>query len=410
MVILRSLGLYAALSLYAGTAAQSLQNGDVVNGTVVSIPYEWTYLLPSFEGQLFYTFANGTNTTDMSYNDVLREATQAPFISYDDEFLKMLGQNPQITLVERRSPEENFAYEGGVWIPELNVMWFTSAVSFGPTHFEQLNLTDNTVSNVTTTGASFKNPNGGYYWNGSVYWATFRDPEDYPGGVVKVDVNTLEAEFVLDSYFGLRFDDLDDFAFVTQNDTGNTFIYITNLPYAEAAYEDIEHGQLTNAVWRWDTQNMILQPVIDAGDVPSPNGVRSTLDGKTLYVTNFGGQQITGRGDIANFSSPAVYKYDIDAEGYPVNKRTFSYTRQGGADGIHVDDAGRVWTGEGEGIVVRSPAGKVLGVFNVQFFNPEHPLELPMANCGLAGDEVVILGTNYLWRVKLAQTVATVMN
>ena len=396
--------------LFAIASAQDLQPGDVINGTVVSIPYEWTYLLPSFEGQLSYSFANGTTTTNASYNDLLRQASQAPFISYDDEFLDLLGPSPQITFVERRPEDQPFAYEGGVWIPEKNFMWFTSAVSFGPTHFEQLNLTDNTVSNITTTGFEFKNPNGGYYFNGSVYWATFRDPEDYTGGVVKVDVNTLEAELLLNNYFGLRFDDLDDFAFVTQNDTGNTFIYITNLPYAQAAYPNISHGQLTNAVWRWDVQNKILLPVIDAGDIPAPNGVRSTLDGKTLYVTNFGGQQITGRGDIANFSSPAVYKYDIDSEGFPINKRVFSYTRQGGADGIHVDDAGRVWTGEGEGIVVRNPSGKVIGVFNNEFFNPERPLELPMANCGIAGDEVVVLGTNYLWRVKLARTVATVMN
>lgn len=383
--------------------------GEVANGSVVSVPYELTYLLPDpFQGNLLYTFVNGTNTSDASVNSLLSQAAQAPFISYDDDFTDLLGSSPQITLVDRR--ESWFAYEAGVFIPEKNVVWYTSTVSFGPTHFEQLNLTDNTVSNLTTTGYPLINPNGGYYFNGSVYFATFRTPDGFPGGIVTVDVDTLEVAPFLNSYFGLAFNDIDDFAFATNNETGKTYMYFTQLEYAAAAYPGIAEGELANAVWKFDMQSKVLVPVIDAGDIPAPNGARATLDGKTLYVTNFGGRQITGRGPVANFSSPAVYKYDIDSEGYPVNKRVFSYTRQFGTDGIHVDEVGRVWTGEGEGIVVRSPAGKVLGVFNVQYFNPDHPVGPAMANFAIANDEVIVLGTNYLWRVKLAQNVLSVQN
>lgn len=47
-------------------------------------------------------------------------------------------------------------------------------------------------------------------------------------------------------------------------------------------------------------------------------------------------------------------------------------------DRIRVDGSGRVWTAEGEGIVVRSPAGTVLGIFNVQLFTPEHVFDLQL--------------------------------
>jgi gluconolactonase len=82
--------------------------------------------------------------------------------------------------------------------------------------------------------------------------------------------------------------------------------------------------------------------------------------------------------------------------------------RQGIADGIHVDDAGNVYTGEWEGVVVRNPAGKTIGVFNSQFFQADKQADaLPMANFALAGDTLVFLSTTRLWTVKLAKTVVS---
>lgn len=90
----------------------------------------------------------------------------------------------------------------------------------------------------------------------------------------------------------------------------------------------------------------------------------------------------------------------------PVNRRIFGMARQGIADGIHIDDAGRVYTGEYEGVVVRNTAGKTIGVFNSQYFQADKGVEkLPIANFALAGDTLVFLSTTRLWTVKLAQPV-----
>jgi gluconolactonase len=113
---------------------------------------------------------------------------------------------------------------------------------------------------------------------------------------------------------------------------------------------------------------------------------------------------LSGPGFLSS-ESPAIYSFDIDEDLFPVNKRLIGIARNGIPDGIKVDDKGRVWTGEGEGIVVRNPKGKVIGVFNSETLlaspNP------PLANFALAGDTLVILAMTRLWTLKLAETVVS---
>jgi gluconolactonase len=69
---------------------------------------------------------------------------------------------------------------------------------------------------------------------------------------------------------------------------------------------------------------------------------------------------------------------------FPVNRRMIGLARSGVLDGIHIDDAGRIWTAEYEGVVVRSARGKVLGLFNSQAFGINATIHV--ANFALAGD------------------------
>lgn len=96
--------------------------------------------------------------------------------------------------------------------------------------------------------------------------------------------------------------------------------------------------------------------------------------------------------------SPAIYRYDISPEdGLLSNKALFGITRQGVWDGINVDDKGRVWTGEYEGIVVRNPTGKMIGELNKEVFlgSGEHKVE--MTNFALAGDTLVVLAVDKMY-------------
>jgi hypothetical protein len=101
------LALLLSLCSLADSRALARQAAEVV-----SIPYEYTYLLPNnFDGNSNYTFVNGTQTGSNKINSLFEKAKQAPIISYDQEFLDIVGSNPEVTLVAERAEGHDFAYE-----------------------------------------------------------------------------------------------------------------------------------------------------------------------------------------------------------------------------------------------------------------------------------------------------------
>lgn len=200
--------MFTHLSLLSlGGRGLALPQASTNSPSVVSIPYEYTYLLPDgFQGDSNYTFVNSTSTSNNEINRTLEEAKDAPIISYDQSFLDIVGSNPEVKLVEQRHEGQDFAYEMGVWVPERNSVWFTSSVSGNriPPALYELDLSTNAISEVKTAQAVI-NPNGGYYYQGKVWIATYPNNQSYPGGIVSVDVKTLEVETITNSYFGLRY-------------------------------------------------------------------------------------------------------------------------------------------------------------------------------------------------------------
>lgn len=104
-------------------------------------------------------------------------------------------------------------------------------------------------------------------------------------------------------------------------------------------------------------------------------------------------------------SSPAIYRYDLSAEGAVSNKILIGFARQGIPDGMKVDDHGRIWTAEYEGIVVRSSSGQVLGVFNKEAILGSAEPRIEMTNFAIAGDTLVLLAVDRVFSVKLAEVV-----
>lgn len=366
---------------------------------LMHIPTELTYLLPSpFDSELTYSFVNGTRTSDPQVNELLASARDVPFISFDEEFDALLSQNPKITLVDQR--RTHFAGEAGVWIPERNEVWYTTWINDGPTHVEILNLADSTIRNLTST-RPIHNPNGGFYHQGLVYFTCLRDDSrGWPGGVVSVDPATGHVEDILNSYFGLKFDSIDDLAWVSNPATNESYLFFTVLPFASA--QSASSSRAPQGLWRFDPQRKSLRPAISRTDYPVANGVRFSRDGKTMYITDFGGDErarvfgLPGRVGV-----PGVYTYELDDDMMPVNRRIFSVARTQAPDGIRVDDRGRVWTAEGEGVVVRA-GGKAIGLFNAQYFTSD-PVNFAIVQFELAGNQLVILAMDKLWVIELAE-------
>jgi len=393
MLFSSSLFIYACGLSASAVAAQ--------RGGVVDIPSEYTYNLPgSFTGNNSEPFWD-TQSSDSSVSSLFAQARNATFISYDPEFNHIFGSNPTANLI---ASGFNVAYEAGVWVPERNEVWFTTSVIYGPTTVHVLDLSNNNLR-VPSLSDSIVNPNGGYYWDGLVYFTTGGN-HSVPGSVVSVNPASGDVKTVVNSYFGLQYTFLDDVTWASV--CNKSYMYFTDVSYRFEATGN--SSQLPNAVYRYDPQEHTVLPVVSRLDVSSPNGVRVSPDNKKMYIGDFplAVELFTPNGSTAGV--PALYEYNIDREGRPINRRLFAQApTTTGADGIQIDNAGRVWTGELSGVVVRNPSGKVIGTMNAE------QLLLPalqangtaIANFALAGDEVVVFAIDQIWRIKLAETIIT---
>lgn len=424
--------LTAALSWAAarGASTSSTQGSAALsNNNTVRIPQEYTYLLPDdFTGNVNYTLLNGTHTPDnSSINALFARADAAPYTIFDDEFLDIIGQNASTPQLIASRPGDDFAYEAGVWVPERNEVWLTTATVQGSTHINVLDLSTNTVSRLNGTSEPVINPNGGYYWRGKVYIGTFPGPRGSnipPAGVISIDVKTLEVETILNSYFGVPLLGVDDLVWTTAispEGRNKSYLFLTDLNFAYLAYgvANASKPQLPANVYRFDPDEQTLLPVISRNEL-NPNGIRVSPDGRTLYVTDGTNTFLPGDPYLptsgpsdASWLGPYIYAYDLSTSSggscWPMNRRLFGMARRGIADGLHVDDAGRVWTAEGDGVVVRRARdGKVLGLFNQDFFLANtSAAATTIANFALAGRTLVVGAVDRMWRVELAQTVVS---
>ena len=163
---------------------------------------------------------------------------------------------------------------------------------------------------------------------------------------------------------------------------------------------------LPNAYYRFTPSTQSLVAVIPRAEVLNPNGIATDKSFRYLYVTDYSITPMVGAGELSSGSS-AIYRYDLGADCWPQNPRMLALVADGGADGIKVDDAGRIWTAEGRGIVVRNAAGKTLGIFNTGFFvDPTSPTS-SVAQFALAGDVLVVLSINRIYTVQLAEIVVS---
>jgi gluconolactonase len=76
------------------------------------------------------------------------------------------------------------------------------------------------------------------------------------------------------------------------------------------------------------------------------NGIALSPDGKTLYVTN----------------STELVALDLGSDGMPTGQRVFAQLNDTNADGMAVDQAGRVYVACAIGVHVISPQGRELGI------------------------------------------------
>lgn len=186
---------------------------------------------------------------------------------------------------------------------------------------------------------------------------------------------------IADKWQGKRFNSPND---ICQHTNGT--YYFTDPPYGLPDREkDTIHREITqNGVYSVTKDGIVSQVI---ADLDRPNGIALSEDEQILYVAQ------------SDSKAPYIWAYDlqdgkISSEGRVIFdfKKDFPYG-DAAPDGIKVDRSGNIYIGAGEGIVVISKEGKLLGRIYTS---------VRTANC--AFDEegyLYITASQYVFRVKM---------
>jgi gluconolactonase len=139
-------------------------------------------------------------------------------------------------------------------------------------------------------------------------------------------------------------------------------------------------------------------------DLKNMNGVVLSRDEKTLYANHKDGEYLLAfdvqpDGTLKNQRNFGKYK-SVTIPGHPDPK----IAEDNGADGMAIDEAGRVYTATNAGVEVFSPKGEYLGAIPIGLWGAEqNRLEKPQ-NLTFAGPDrkwLYTVGSNAIYRVQL---------
>ena len=260
----------------------------------VFIPPELAYLLKQpYAGNISRNFID-TETLNSSVNAIFKAARKAQYYAYDQEFYSIIGHSPSVRVISHGSAP--FAHESGVWVADHNQVWFTSDDTAPPQHYSILDLNTYTVKSPENPLQQGPNPTGGDYYDGIVYFAALGNISTSSSpAVYSVDPVTFSTTTVLDSYFGIHLNSVDDLTWVAPNTSAGATscthaneanLFFTTLDLGANQEHGFNKAVLPNAVYRFTPATKSLQAVISRGDILAPNGIRADPNGKLLYVTD----------------------------------------------------------------------------------------------------------------------------
>lgn len=124
-----------------------------------------------------------------------------------------------------------------------------------------------------------------------------------------------------------------------------------------------------------------------AADIERPNGIQLSPDEKVLYVANTLGENVLAY-DVAADGSLGARRNFAKLAGWSKND---SGVWSSGADGLAVDEKGRLYVASNAGIEIFSPSGEVLGAIAL----PKKPQNLAFAGAGKKSLYIVGRGAAY---------------
>ncbi|KAG1733912.1 uncharacterized protein EDB91DRAFT_1084296 [Suillus paluster] len=302
--------------------------------------------------------------------------TAPPFIQvFDPSFLKITGPSATIRSIAS-NPGFAFAHEAPIYVPDLNVIFFSSngggALGYSGWYnnsvVSMINMTEVDMALASTTGDvniqvqtlnlsdTVQMVNGGTGpYKGDLLFVT-SGRALLPPSIVRVNPNPpYNTTVVLDNFLGRQFNSLNDIKILP----GTDIMFFTDPAYGWLNGFRPE-PMLPSQVYRFDPSTGQVRIVAD--QFVHPNGIAFTPDGKTAFITDTG---IFGGFLGTNQTLPAtIYQFDVDplTQSF-ANRRVFAYIDSGAPDGIQLDTKGNVYSGCGEGINVWNAGGTLIGKF-----------------------------------------------
>jgi gluconolactonase len=239
--------------------------------------------------------------------------------------------------------------------------------------------------------------------------------------ISKIDLNGNRSTFVesAEGANGLGWDSKGRLIAVLRPRSGGEKVAAIYPAGSEATLADNADGKPFNAlndlvvstkddIYFTDTQGIyFLRPGGKAkkvADFKNMNGVVLSSDEKTLYANHKDGEYILA--------------FDVQPDGSLKNQRNFGkyksvttpgaadprLTEDNGADGMAIDEAGRIYTATNVGVEVFSPKGEYLGAIPIGLWGVEqNRIEKPQ-NLTFAGPDrkwLYTVGSNAIYRVQL---------
>lgn len=271
--------------------------------------------------------------------------------------------------------------EGPVWLPELAVLRWSDIPG------DRILEVDPELGEVRVhrTGVEFTNGRTLDLEGHVVQCSHGRRAveREYPDG---------RLESIADSWNGRRLNSPNDVIVASDG-----AVWFTDPPYGivlphEGHPGDPEYGGCY--VFRIDPDTGTVDAVIT--DIEEPNGLAFSPDESVLYVTDTSSalrQDGTGNHHIL--------AYDVSTESVCDNRRIFAVIEPGVADGIRVDEQGRVWSSSADSVQIFAPDGELIGRIPV----PEIVGNLCFG--GPAGDELYVAASTSIYRISTNTRAAT---
>ncbi|KAF8841517.1 calcium-dependent phosphotriesterase [Paxillus ammoniavirescens] len=358
--------LAVAFVVALSTNAQSSPDFTVPPGAVYVNPLEYNVVGADYTQWRNSSLVGGFNPTN----------TTPPFIQiFDPSFLEVTGPNATVRLIAS-NPGFAFAHEAPIYVPDLNVVFFSSndGGAFGYSGWYNnsvvgmINMTEVDMAFASTAGDinvqvqtlnlsdTVQMVNGGTGpYKGNLLFVTSGRALLPPSIVVVNPSPPYNITVLLDNFFGRQFNSLNDIKVLP----GTDILFFTDPTYGWMNGFRPE-PMLPSQVYRFDPSTGQVRVVAD--QFVHPNGIAFTPDGATAFVTDTGIN--SGLFGINQTLPATIYQFDVD----PVtqsfkNRRVFAYVDSGIPDGIQLDTMGNVYSGCGDGTHVWNSDGTLIGKF-----------------------------------------------